>query len=514
MNGSDNFFERISSFRMGIIIIAMQTVFFIPLGLTRLIDGDEGFYILAAKYVLEGKHPYLDFFYPQMPLLPYVYGFWMKIFGISWYSARCLSAVFAIIIGYLIFYYVSHALKRKDFGILALILYMLSGLTLGWNTVVKTYALSTLFLFAAYLIQAASLHMSFEVRYFISGFFLGMAVNTRLFFIAALPGLMFGFPNDTPQCPFFRRWLYLFFGIAIALLPNLFFIFSNSDAYYFGNIGFHAIRTDEGIIGAIPQKIRIALGLIGISRTEWRTGFQCAVLILFAIYHFISDRSEQKPADSTMYIAILLITVSLLPTPTYTQYFVVIIPFLIVIAVFGIENMLRRTDNKKQLSYIFIIIIVCYLTTSVGDIYRYTVSGKDVAGISTAENSINWQISTVRQVTAKIDEYNPKKNPVINCWPGYFVESESLALHGMENHFSMFVAPKLSEENRRKYNIISYKELEKILIHEEYPILLGNCFFSTDKLKEQISNIGYVRTDKIYDSEIWLKIPAASKEKP
>src|ERR1700740_731179 len=39
----------------------------------RPIDGDEGYYTTAARLVWEGKTPYRAFFYPQGPLLPYIY---------------------------------------------------------------------------------------------------------------------------------------------------------------------------------------------------------------------------------------------------------------------------------------------------------------------------------------------------------------------------------------------------------------------------------------------------------
>jgi hypothetical protein len=50
---------------------------------SRTIQRDEGFYLMDARLVLNGKAPYLDFFYPQAPLLPYVYALWMRVAGAS-----------------------------------------------------------------------------------------------------------------------------------------------------------------------------------------------------------------------------------------------------------------------------------------------------------------------------------------------------------------------------------------------------------------------------------------------
>src|SRR5437016_4568472 len=65
--------------RLALIPIALLLgVVLLVVSRLRLVDGDEGFYLLAAKSVYHGKVLYRDFFYTQMPLLPYVYGLWMK----------------------------------------------------------------------------------------------------------------------------------------------------------------------------------------------------------------------------------------------------------------------------------------------------------------------------------------------------------------------------------------------------------------------------------------------------
>jgi hypothetical protein len=55
--------------------------------------GDEGWYALAARSVLEGQKPYRDFAFFQMPLVAYVYGAWFRIAGPSIEAARALSVV-------------------------------------------------------------------------------------------------------------------------------------------------------------------------------------------------------------------------------------------------------------------------------------------------------------------------------------------------------------------------------------------------------------------------------------
>lgn len=79
------------------ILLALVAVYF-GLGLVHLffgrMTGDEGFFSLAARNVMEGMTPYHDFQFWQMPLLPYVYGLWFKLTGPAVESARFLSLLF------------------------------------------------------------------------------------------------------------------------------------------------------------------------------------------------------------------------------------------------------------------------------------------------------------------------------------------------------------------------------------------------------------------------------------
>src|SRR3954447_2960911 len=115
-----------SRVRPAIFAFAVQFGVFLVIARLRVADGDEGFYLMAARLVVEGKLPYHDFLLTQMPLLPYVYGAWMSLAGMTWVSARTLSAILAATLGTAVFTEVYKQTGRRAAGVIAMFLYLSS----------------------------------------------------------------------------------------------------------------------------------------------------------------------------------------------------------------------------------------------------------------------------------------------------------------------------------------------------------------------------------------------------
>jgi hypothetical protein len=115
----------------------------------RIVDPDEGFYLTAAHKVTQGQSLYADFFYPQMPFLPYILapfsGHGFATLYLSRFAGVAASACAAIL-----FYLVLGVLCRDQrIKILIFALYLFSGHVLTWHCVAKTYPWTDLFLLAS-----------------------------------------------------------------------------------------------------------------------------------------------------------------------------------------------------------------------------------------------------------------------------------------------------------------------------------------------------------------------------
>ena len=78
----------------GLVLLALVALY---AGIVYLrMGGDEGAYLVAADLVRSGKIPYRDFFFPQMPLLPYIHAPGIVAFGEEVYAGRIVSGMLAL----------------------------------------------------------------------------------------------------------------------------------------------------------------------------------------------------------------------------------------------------------------------------------------------------------------------------------------------------------------------------------------------------------------------------------
>ncbi|MBP7736796.1 MAG: glycosyltransferase family 39 protein [Spirochaetes bacterium] len=504
--------NSLSTVKLVAMITVILSLFFI-MALLRLIDGDEGFYILASHLAASGKKPYLDFFYPQTPLLPYVYGFWMKIFGYSWYSARALSALSGVAIGFLLYFHVEGMTKKKAAGLMAVIIYALSSFSFGWYTTVKTYGISIFFLFSSYALLFARDGSLGVARSFLSGMLLGISVGTRLFFVAAVPAFLIGilFAEKEPK----RRYAYLglyLLGFAVAMIPIAAFFIISPDNFMFNNLGYHRIRLDTTIVESIGQKVKIAFELVGFNRVEGAASLQFFLLLVASIMFFRWKTMAKSPAMITSTGIMLVIGITnFLPTPTYVQYFSALMPFFAVI-ITGMVNAFYEDSRSGpsqtgQVGTMLAVMGIIYAIASFSEMYRFTYGGQYVQGIVTHENAPNWSIPTVRKITSDMERLSEGDRAVISWWPGYFISSSCMPMEGMENHFGLDVEKRLPREKLIKYHLVSSEIIdERIRKGDIRVVVLGNWAWDDRKLhyRDLLKKNGYERAETVYDAELFV----------
>jgi 4-amino-4-deoxy-L-arabinose transferase-like glycosyltransferase len=457
-------------------ILFLLVLFFAFVARHRFIDVDEGFYLLASRLVLMHKKPYLDFFYTQAPLLPYVYALWMKLCGVSWTAGRLFSALLTSLLGALLYEHVCRQTRNWLAGIAVAIMFATSTLVFAWFPVVKTFSLAALFLFSAYVIVSRLSAESPPWLLAAAGLLLGLSVDTRSYLVLLLPLFLWWIfrTSGTPFRPVSMLWFLA--GFTIAMAPCLYLFISSPDAFLFNNLGYHAVRSGQGLIGMWREKLLVVVTLF-----LWNpegNAIQNSLLFFISLGFIFSIPRRRYPPRLAFQIAVVLGIASLLPTPGRYQYFCLCLPFLLVSTVCVVSDLLVSWESRRGrllAAAAWVALFGIYLGVSVNDFRKYFMTGKGIPGVRFARNRGDWRLQRVIQVSRAIDQVASPGEMVASLWPGYAFQTKAVPFPGFENDFGLPIAEKLTPEQRARYHILSPAEVESnFAAHRPPVVVLGN----------------------------------------
>jgi hypothetical protein len=413
-----------------LLVVVVQLAVLVPFGAFRFVDGDEGVYAYASRLAAHRYLPYRDFFYEQAPLLPYVYGLVGQLSGESWYALRGLSVVFTTVVGLLLFRFIR---ERQKFAVAfaAVAVYAGSGLIFGYLTLVKTFALSTLLIFSAFALAQAG-------RWVWSGLLVGLAVDTRLLLVAV--AVVLALAAGRQLGPYM-------IGMLVGLMPSFILLAISPHAFWFDNVRYHSLKGPNGLVGDAHEKAQTAATLLGIEPTDRAVGIQFGLLVLAAALALL----RRRHLSLALAIAIALGIVSFLPTPTYVQYFSLLVPFLIVGAV-------ELRPPPVHLA----IFVVAFLVPAAW-VARHFVS---------YDPALRPSLGSIREVAARVDALSRPNERVLSSWPGYLVGTHSWALPAYTNQFAPVAAANISGAAARRYHVASEAELERLIRHQQARLVI------------------------------------------
>jgi 4-amino-4-deoxy-L-arabinose transferase-like glycosyltransferase len=470
-------------------VFLTQAVLFAAISRRRLVDGDEGFYLMTARLVGEGRLPYHDFLLTQTPLVPYVYAAWMKLAGTTWLAARLLSALLTAGLGTAIFVEVRRQTAKTAAALAAVFLFATSTHVFAWMPLVKTYALSALLLFLAY--RAAARGRS----WLWAGLLLGLAADARLYLVAALPVfLWWAWRSIEPANRASACWRMLA-GLTAAVAPNLLLVARNPDTWFFDNIGFHAIRSDAGLIGGLGWKLR-TLAALYLGRWD---GNGIQIVLLTAVVILLLRKGQPKPeARLALALGLWLGMICLLPTPPFVQYFCVMMPFLVVFAASAGASLGRP---------VAMMVMALFALSAVPDWQRFLGGGEQVAGVLEPRLARNWTLESVEQVSKEIDARLHPGERVLSLWPGFLFQTRAEAFPGLENNAGMYLAERLNAEQQSRYRIRSAREaLGDIAGRRSRIVVLGNYEYALPggpDFARALAEAGYRVERRIGETTLW-----------
>ena len=464
----------------------LQVLFFDLVARNRFIDGDEGSYLLASRLVIMHRTPYLDFFYNQAPLLPYVYALWMKFTAITWGSARIFSVLLTTSVGMLLYEHVCRLTRRWVAGVSAVMLFVSSTLIFAWFPVVKTHSLAGLFLFGAYVVVSRSSTASSGWTLVVGGLLLGLSVDTRSYVLLITPVFLWWIFRNADSDAKLSPSLWFVGGFGLGVLPSLFLFLSSPDIFLFDNLRYHAIRSSSGLIGWWQEKLVVVLQLFLGGRDG--NGLQWSILFFVSLGFLSAMPKRAYPPRLAFQIAAVMVVIGLLPTPAYLQYFCLAVPFLIVSGVCAVSELCTNLRSRREtLIAVFACVVALgiYLAAPVKDFRNYLTTGNGVPGVQPAIDRGDWRIQRVSEVSRAIDEITSPEEVVASFWPGDIFQTHADPSPGLENPFALPVSDLLTSEQRAKYHITSPSEIETDFVtHKPRVVVLRNQILSAVTAEE------------------------------
>ncbi len=471
-----------------------MAVLFIWQAYTRNIDGDEGLYLEAVRLVLAGKLLYFDFFYQQMPLIPYIYAGWVKIFGLSLLSVRWLSVLLFFGAGVWMTAYVAKRCRNPLVISLVALLYYSSGMVLAWAPVFKTHPLNIFCLVgsAITLLEWRAGGRNSLARIGLSALLLGIGINSRLtlgpYAIFFFGFIFFGNPR--------HRWrdsLWFTLVVAVVSVPTFYFFWKDPDQFIRFNLTYHT-KIFPGVVGLekrlitarnvfLPIQMSVLLGLaqVGVLMRASR-GWK----------EFLSDDTSFWGAALFIFIA-----VHMSAAEPFTQYFSAAVPFAI-LAGLPVLEWIRARLRAWGLG-LFALLVAVYLSGSRDTQYF------EIFSVGSMDKS--WALDTILPASQVAKRIIPQNEDCLTWWPGYAVMAGCRSPAGNENHMrNHAIHVGIPGTTLEKYKMMSEERLIEDLTERRYPYIIEGVYrirgpyadYMDVLIEENYRMVTQVRGVKIY----------------
>ncbi len=302
-------------------LLAAIFVIIVSKGLTTPQPGDENVYYYMGKLISEGKVPYKDFFYAHPPLHIYLMALIYKIFGFNIAILKSIPFISTLASAFFVF-----KIAREKFGnyeaVISSLLFLFS-YSIMFNSVFS-FGINT----ATMLVVIGFYLLWNKSNYILSGIFFGLAGITRL--LSLIPVLVILAAVLLSSRKNFVRLALSF--LIIFLLTNGVFILFFGDAYLTPVYKFHLLKS----FGA-RENFREYLGII---KLNW--------ILFFSALSFVFVK-EKKYINVLILTSIIYLIFLAMLKKIFGFYFVVIFPFLAIIAGYSIAGIFNRLDLPKKI---------------------------------------------------------------------------------------------------------------------------------------------------------------------
>ncbi|HLG93478.1 MAG TPA: glycosyltransferase family 39 protein [candidate division Zixibacteria bacterium] len=438
------------SFRQkGFLMVSLHAVLLAIFVFFRLLDADEGLYLSAAREVAGGNHPYFDFAYVHPPYFPYFLapfaGWGLK----SLFISRAISALPSLLLGLGIFF-IARRLWNERIAFILWGFWMLNALVLVHHSVAKPVAWADFFVLLTFWFLVETKQRS---SFFFSGLWSGMAVNLRGFMLVST-AVFFLFLSFRAEKPRMEKLLFWCFGFVLALAFSLFFFLREPAGFIFNNWTYHYLWGVKVVAagGRFDFLDRLA------SLAKFILFPQNTALLLLAggaLAAFFQEQDKRRKEILVLVAALFggLTTVFFLTTPSLLGYYVQTLPYLLLLAGFGVNRLLE--GGKESFSPLFRRGLIAAHLISLALIAYIFLFGQ-------RSRDQQYLLSNVKPVIEYLQKNGTPSDTLFSEWPGYAVLAGMQLPKGTET-VGLDIAHLLSAEEKKAYHILDSAGVDSLL---------------------------------------------------
>src|ERR1039457_1671994 len=352
-SGVDRPERRMRPFALVSIIVALIEAGLLVYALARALAWDEGFHLLAAQLIKGGQKPYLDFCFPQTPLNAYWNALWMQLFGDNW---RVTHVAAALATGGAILLAADYVLTRFPVRRWRLAGGLAVALVVGLDPAVvefgpggQAYGICMFLTVAAFRVAFVGVGRRGVPWPAAAGFLVSAAAASSLLTAPAVPVLLVWMLVYNQIGSRMAKLATFVVGAAIPFLPVVWLFWKSPYPVYFNLFGYHLFFRRVKWEGAGSHDFETLTSWID-SGATLILGLLAVAGVLYVVRRSGWDRALRAEYYLCAWIALLMGGEIATAHPTFAWYFILIIPFLGILAgagFYSIGSRLYGPDRPK-----------------------------------------------------------------------------------------------------------------------------------------------------------------------
>ena len=390
--------------------------------------GNESFHLLASQLILAGKKPYVDFFYQHPPLFAYINAAWMRIFGENWRSAHVLSALLTsgcivTVAGYVHARLGDSSLRTPITATVAALI-GLNFYVVCYGNVALPFAICLLLTVAAFRLTTVAVRKNETMIPFIAGLAAGSAATSSLLTAPVLVILFVWLGINVQRSKRVRHCLSFAAGAMLPFLPLVLLGLKAPGPVFFDLVTYHLFYRAGSDGSMIRWNLREIL--------DWFVSIQGFVLVglaLVGLAFVVKRRELSSERRQESYLCAVLLVVLMVyfatPRPTFSFYFVLVTPFVAILAANGLEFLGKSGWFRGRRVWVISVMVGVYFT-----------------GLGWQVNKMRREIfhadhRTIEEIASLINQVTPADGWVFAFEQVYF-EAQRMPPPGMENGFNPY----------------------------------------------------------------------------